>query len=173
MMKYPLIKTFLLGLSVATAAPLAAGGQDQIKMPIADDTNIVVHYNELTQPMSMGGIYPDTAETDRLYSFSRVLKNAFLEAGLPAAVDVVRNGSRKSGDLDITIMINRWDLNPMGEYECRFSATVFNGEEKINLGIFVGQFNELTIHRGSNSKFTYDVAARKAADKLVSHFIRA
>ena len=172
-MKRSLIRTFLIGLSIAGLNPLVAGSQSPIQMPIADDANIVVHYTELLQPMSMGGIYREVAETDRLYSFSQVLKSAFVEAGLPARVDVVRNGSRKNGDLDITVTINRWDLNSMGEYECRFTATVSNGTEKINLGVFVGLLNELTLHRGTNSEVTYDVAARRAADKMVSHFIRA
>jgi hypothetical protein len=171
-MKFPLIKTLLVGLSVAAASPLVAGTQDQTRLLIGDDAKIVVHYVESLQPISMGGIYPEGAETDRLNSFSRVLKEAFLEAGLPAEVDVVRNGSRAHGDLDITVAINQWDLNSMGEYECRFAATVSNGEEKVDLGVFVGRFNQLVIVRGSNSEYTYDVAARKAADKMVSHFIR-
>ena len=172
-MKCSLIRTSLIGLSIALLSPLAAGSQDKIQMPIADGTNIVVHYTELLQPLPMGGIYPEGAATDRLYSFSQVFKSAFVDSALPPKVDVVCRGSRKNGDLNITVMINRWDLNSMGEYECRFTATVSNGVEKINLGVFVGLFNELTIHRGSSSEFTYDVAARRAADKMVSHFIRA
>lgn len=124
------------------------------------------------QPVSMGGINPEGAETDRLNSFSQALKEAFLASGLPAEVKVVRNGSREHGDLDFTVAANRWELNSMGEYECRFGATVSNGEEKIDLGVFVGTFNQPVIIRGSNSKSTYDVAARRAADKMVSHFIR-
>jgi hypothetical protein len=171
-MKFPLYKTLLVGLSVAAASPLIAGTQDQIQMFIADNAKIVVHYVESLQPVSMGGLNPEGAETDRLNSFSRVLKEAFLAAGLPAEVKVVRNGSRERGDLDITVAVNRWDLNSMGEYECRFAATISNGEEKIDLGVFVGTLNQPVIIRGSNSEFTYDVAARRAADKMVSHFIR-
>ncbi|RKX36336.1 MAG: hypothetical protein DRP71_00045 [Verrucomicrobia bacterium] len=172
-MKNPLYTVILLGLSVVAANTLTAEAQKQARLPIADDTNIVVHYTESVRPSSMGGIYPDGASNDRRSSFSRVLKEAFTEAGLPVDVEVVRLGSRKSGDLDITVNISTWELNSMGEYECRFSATISNGEEKIDLGVFIGTFNELTIHRGSDPKFTYDVAARKAVDKMVSLFIRA
>lgn len=172
-MKSSLYKVILLGLSVAAANALAAEAQKQSRMPIADGTTIVVHYTESVRPASMGGIYPDGASNDRRSSFSRVLKESFIEAGLPVDVDVVRLGSRKSGDLDITVNISSWELNSMGEYECRFSATISNGEEKIDLGVFVGTFNELTIHRGSDPRFTYDVAARRAVDKMISLFIRA
>jgi len=172
-MKIPSILTVLLGLSSVATIPLVAESPIQARFPIAESTNLVVFYAESLQPLSMGGIHPDNSHNDRQSSFARVLKAAFREAGIPANIEVVRFGSRDTGDLDLTIMINRWDLNPKGEYECRFSAAISNGEETVDLGVFTGTYDELTIHQGRRTEFTYNVAARKAADKMVSLFTRA
>lgn len=172
-MKNPLYNVILLGLSIVTASTLTARTQNQVSLPVADGTKIVVNYTDSVVPLYMGGSNPESAETDRFHSFAQVIKEAFTQADLLVDVEVVRLGSRKIGDLDITVNVSTWKLNSMGEYECRFSASISNGQEKMDLGVFVGKMNELSIFSGSNTRRTYDVAARRAADQMVSRFTRA
>jgi hypothetical protein len=172
-MKNPLYNVILLGLSVATASTLDARAQNQVNLPIADGTKIVVYYTESVVPLYLGGANPAGAETDRFYSFAQVVKEAFADADLPVEVEVVKLGSKKTGDLDITINVNTWELNSIGEYECRFFASISNGQERMDLGVFVGKMNEMSISSGSNTKHTYDVAARRAVDQMVKRFTRA
>ncbi len=172
-MKNPLYNVILLGLSVATASTLNARAQSQVNFPVADGTKIVVNYTESVAPLYMGGTNPESAEPDRFHSFAQVIKEAFSDADLPVEVEVVRLGSKKVGDLDITVNVNTWELNSMGEYECRFSASITNGQERMDLGVFVGKMNELSIFSGNNAERTYGVAARRAADRMVSRFTRA
>ena len=139
----------------------------------SEKTEEYYSYETKGVPLYMGGANPQSAEADRFHSFAKVIKEAFTHADLPVEVEVVRLGSKKVGDLDIMINVNTWELNSMGEYECRFSASISNGQERMELGVFVGIMNELSVFSGSNTRRTYDVAARRAADQMVSRFTRA
>jgi hypothetical protein len=166
-MNNPLFKVILLALSVAAANGLQAGAKGQAPMPIADGTKIVVHYSESLQ----GGLNPDSGEMSRRSSFSRVVEEAFADANLQVEVEVVQLGSKKTGDLNITVNVTRWQLNQMSQYECRFAATISNDSEKIELGVFVGKLDGATMQQGT--EYTYDVAARRAVDQMVKRFTRA
>ena len=126
----------------------------------------------MLQTMSMGGLYPDGAETDRRFQLEEVIKKSFEDAGLKVNIEVVNSASRKTGDFDITVTMNQWDLNSMGEYECRISASVSNGDTKLDLGIFVGRNNQI-VSSSTQSRKAYDKAAQKAVDQMVAHFFRA
>jgi hypothetical protein len=171
-MKSQIIKSFLLSCALVALPSAFAGKGTEIQIPLADGTNIVVHYVEMFQTTSMGGLYPDGAENDRRFALEGVIRKSFEDAGLKVNIEVVDAGSRKSGDLDLTITMNEWDLNTMGEYECRLSATVFNGEMKINLGIYVGRNNQI-VGSSNQARKAYDKAAQKAVDQMVAHFFRA
>lgn len=166
-MKNPLFKAILLGLSVAAANGLQAGEKNQGPIPLADGTKIVVHYSESLQ----GDLNPGSGEMSRRSSFGHVLKEAFAKANLQVEVEVVQLGSKEVGDLEILVNVTSWRLNQMGQYECRFSATISNESEKIELGVFAGKLDGASAQQGT--KYTYDLAARRAVDQMVKLFTRA
>jgi hypothetical protein len=171
-MKHHALKLLFLSLSLVATPFLAAEKQPDVRIPIADDTTIVVEYVELLRTTDMGGLYPAGAETDRRTSIGRIIQEAFTEAGYPVKIKIVPNGSREKGDLNLTIMISSWELNRMGEYECRFSGSVSSGDQRIDLGMFVGTHSTIAVSSTQSTK-AYDTAARKAVDKLMKHFFRA
>ena len=166
-MKNSLFKVILLGLSVAATNGLQAGAKDQTPMPIADGTKIVVFYFESLQSV----LNPDSGEMNRRSSFARVLKESFTKANLQVDVEVVQLGSKKTGDLYITVNVTSWQLNQMGQYECLFSAMISNESETIELGAFAGTLDGASGRQGT--EYTYDVAARRAVDQMVKRFTRA
>lgn len=171
-MKSQIIKSFLLSFALIALPSAFAKKASDIQIPVADGTHIIVHYVEMLQTMSMGGLYPDGAETDRRFQLEEVIKKSFEDAGLKVNIEVVDSASRKTGDFDITVTMNQWDLNSMGEYECRISASVSNGDTKLDLGIFVGRNNQI-VSSSTQLRKAYDKAAQKAVDQMVAHFFRA
>lgn len=171
-MKSQIIKNLLLPCALIILPSAFAGKGTEIQIPVADGTNIVIHYVEMLRTTSMGGLYPDGAETDRRYQLEEVIKKSFEDAGLKVNIEVVSVGSRKTGDLDLTVTMNEWELNTMGEYECRISASVTNGETKLELGNFVGR-NSQIVGSSTQARKAYDKAAQKAVDQVVAHFFRA
>lgn len=171
-MKSQIFKSFLLSCALILLPSAFARKASDIQIPVADGTHIVVHYVEMLQTTSMGGLYPDGAETDRRQQLEEVLKQSFEDAGLKVNIEVVSVGSRKTGDLDLTVTMNQWDLNTMGEYECRISGIVTNGETKIELGNFVGRNSEI-VTGSTKARKAYGTAAKKAVDQMVAHFFRA
>lgn len=171
-MKHHSIKNLCLALSLIAAPALLADRQPDVRIPIADDATLVVKYVELLRTTDMGGLYPAGAEADRRSSIGRIIKEAFKEAGYPISIKVVPNGSRETGDLNLTVMISSWELNRMGEYECRFSASISSGDQRIDLGMFVGTHSTIVASSTQSTK-AYDTAARKAVGDLMRHFFRA
>lgn len=171
-MKSLIINSFFLSCALIVLPSAFARKASDIQIPVADGTHIVVHYVEMLQTTSMGGLYPDGAEMDRRFQLEEVIKKSFEDAGLKVNIEVVEAGSRKTGDLDLTVTLNQWDLNTMGEYECRISGTVTNGETKIELGNYVGRNNQI-VSSSSQATRAYNKAAQKAVDQMVAHFFRA
>lgn len=171
-MKIKMNKIVLLAASLLTASGAFAGKGTDIQIPLADNAVVVVEYVELLPPATYNAVYPESAENDRYLAFSKVIKEAFADAGIPATIEVVRNGSRKTGDVNLIVGMSLWELDQMGEYNCRFSGAVTNGEQEIDLGMFVGRYSQISVST-SRAREAYNKAAKKAADELVSHFFRA
>ena len=171
-MTHHTLKNILIALALTAAPSLLAAKQPDVRIPIADDAHIVVEYIELLRTTDMGGLYPAGAETDRRTSIGRIIEEAFADGGYKVTIETVPNNSGKTGDLTITVMMSSWELNRMGEYECRFSGTIANGDQKVDLGMFVGTYSTITISSSQSTK-AYDAAARGAVDKLLKHFFRA
>lgn len=171
-MKSQIIKNFLLSFTLMILPSAFAAKGTEVQIPLADGANVVIHYVEMLQTTSMGGLYPDGAETDRRHDFEDVIKKSFEDAGLKVNIEVVSAGSRKTGDLDLTVTMNTWELNSMGQHECRISASVTDGETKIDLGNYVGRVSQISTS-SSQARRAYDNAAKKAVDQVVAHFFRA
>ncbi len=171
-MKSQIIKSFLLSCALV-ALPQAFGAKGtELQIPLADDAHVVVHYVDMIPTLSSGGLAPDGAETDRRNDLEGVLKKSFEKAGLKINLEVVPFGSQKTGDIDLTITITQWDVNPMGDYECRISASVTNGEQEYDLGNFSGRYSGM-VTSSSRATVAYEKAAAKAVDQVVAHFFRA
>ncbi|MEZ5277530.1 MAG: hypothetical protein R3F07_14205 [Opitutaceae bacterium] len=171
-MTHHTLKNICIFAALMAVPSLPAAKKPDVRIPIADNANIVVEYVELLRTTDMGGLYPAGAETDRRTSIGRIFEEAFADGGYKVNIETVPNNSGKTGDLTITIMMSSWELNRMGEYECRFSGTIANGDQKIDLGMFVGTYTTIVVSSSQSTK-AYDTAARKAVDKLLKHFFRA
>lgn len=158
-----LLKIFTIGLSLIVSTSLFAGN----KVVVAENDEIVISFIDSLPPVYIGGENPESAENYRFYTMSKIIKDAFLDAGL--SVEVVRNGSKEVGDINVNVALVKWDLNKIAEYECRLGATASKGDEFFDFGVFVGTLNAIPFT--SDPKYTYNIAAEKAVNEMVKHFV--
>jgi hypothetical protein len=139
-----------------------------VLIPLHERDTLVVIYGE-----SM--IKNEEGESSRFGYFKEALTEEFNEANLSAKIEFTQLGYDKEvqGDYVLTIMMGNWEINSFGEYECRFFAAISDGEQKINLGTFIGKKKSFTLPGSEEAKANFVKAARKAIEKLTGNFLNS
>ncbi|RKX33712.1 MAG: hypothetical protein DRP71_09515 [Verrucomicrobia bacterium] len=154
---------FCLALAVGSLSVQAGRGKQDLIILIPGET-VYIEVIQNTVRSQPGFNWSDSGRNDRFYKVSRALEDAFAKRKVPLKVEVVVFGTRvPDGATKVRLALVRWDRNGMGEIEARFSAELVKGGSKINLGVFVGVENQLTVGVGSILERQYQAAAEKAA----------
>ena len=154
----------ILSLSVTVGAlPARAAREKQDLIVLIPGETVYIEVIQNTVRNQPGFNWSDSGRNDRFFKVGRALEDAFARRKVPLKIDVVVFGTKiPDGATKVRLALVRWDRNGMGEIEARFSAELVKGGSKINLGIFVGTENQLSVG-GSMLERQYQAAAVKAA----------
>jgi hypothetical protein len=167
-------KVFFFSLLSAIAlftgtSPLQAQevpGKKDVLIPLHQRDTLVIIYGE-------NMIKNEEGESSRFGYFQEALTEEFKSANLSAQIEFTQLGYDKTvkGDYVLTIMITSWEINLLGEYECRFFASISDNELKKNLGTFIGKQKSFTLAGSSQAEANFVKAARKAIEELTKYFL--
>lgn len=115
-------------------------------------------------------VYRNYGELDRFHQLGRVLEEAMEEEELELRMVFERfpPGPYPPEIPRVTIILNKWELNRLGEYEARFAATLHMGEEKTELGFFVGRYHALVTPMRSLHDQAYRESAKRAVKEMLT-----
>lgn len=114
---------------------------------------------------SDGSFGSELSELDRYRYMSEVITETFEAEEYPVALKFVRFGKDIPPDVNVlTISINRWSLNRVGEYETLIFAKLKARKGKINLGYFVGRYITVNIPDRAKVSKNFKISAGKAIE---------
>lgn len=139
-------------------------------LPAATDDSIPPLQVRVTIPATPS----PNAEFDVSERFTDLLMTVFRRSGYNGRItEVEPRDEPKPGSPVLSLNITDWEKNPVGNIDCRFSATLEAGGQERQLGSFTGtSLGLMTGPGGSGLSDAFDSAAYNALRDLLDHLTK-